>query len=258
MSLAQAIIYLKTDFVIPIIRIKGNSMISKKTVFVLLISLFICVSAVWAGDTAVFVDLGFSPDGRTYMFGQYGVQSPSLRPWAEIFVVDMTRNAFVPDGRVSYTQPSAIAAGQDGSGVLYTLLSNNISLTSRNNINFQNQGLPLYISRDENPPRAGETIDFRDFITGKHYTARLIPSINGSGADTRSSFYINLEVRSQDGRTASYTVGTPNFVRQKIASYNIKRVLINAGGDSLIFVIEMKRIADNGHDIRYMVEALRF
>jgi predicted secreted protein len=233
-------------------------MILKKTLFILLISLFIGVSALPAGDTAVFVDLGFSPDGRTYMFGQYGVQSPSLKPWADLFIVDMTRNTFVPDGRISYTQPSAIAQGQDGSGVLYTLLSNNTALTGRYNINFQNQGLPLYISRDENPPRAGETIDFRDFITGKRYTARLIPTINGSGADTRSSFYISLEVCSPDGRIANYTVGTPNFVRQKIISYNIKRVIINAGGDSLIFVIEMKRVADNGHDIRYMVEALRF
>jgi predicted secreted protein len=180
-----------------------------------------------------------------------------LKPWAELFIVDMARNVFVPDGRISYTQPSAIAQGQDGSGILYTLLSNNTGITGRYNINFQNQGLPLYISRDENPPRAGETIDFRDFITGKHYTARLVPTINGGGTDTRSSFYINLDVRSPDGRITSYTVGTPNFVRQRIVSYNIKRVIINASGDSLIFVIEMKRVAENGYDIRYMVEALR-
>jgi hypothetical protein len=171
----------------------------------------------------------------------------------------MTRNNFVPDGRVSYVQPAPITAGQDGSGALYTLLSNNTGLTGRYNINFQNQGLPLYISRDLDPPRSGETIEFRNFITGKHYTARLIPTINGTGANISSSFYINLDVRSPDGRTANYPrVGTPNFIRQKIASYNIKRVIINAEGDSLIFVIEMKRVADDGYDIRYMVEAIRF
>jgi len=39
--------------------------------------------------------------------------------------------------------------------------------------------------------------------------------------------------------------------------YNIKRVLIDANGGSLIFVIEMRRFAVNGFDIRYMVEAVR-
>ena len=232
-------------------------MLLKKTVFVILIFLVICVSALWAGDSAVFVDLGFSSDGRTYMFGQYGVLSPSLRPWAEIFVVDMASNNFAQNGRASLTDTGSIRAGQDGSGTFHRLLSNNSSLVSRYGINFQNQGLPLYISRNDNPPERGERIDFRDFISGKSYIAELVPTINGSGQNVSSSFYIRLEVRSQNGQSRNYTVGTPGIVRQKIASYNIKRVIIDANGGSVIFVIEMKRAAENGYDIRYMVEALR-
>jgi len=233
-------------------------MSSKKTVLSVCIIFFISVSALWAGDTAVFVDLGFSPDGRTYMFGQYGVLSPSLKPWADIYVVDMAANNFVPNGKLSNTQNTPIKAGQDGSGILYQLVANNSAITNRYKIDFQNQGLPLYISRNENPSAYGETIDFRDFLTGRNFTARLIPTINGSGMNTQSSFYINLEVRSANGSARSYTVGTPSVVRQRIFSYNIKRVLIDSTGNSLIFVIEMKRAAESGHDIRYMVEAIRF
>jgi len=229
----------------------------KKTVFAISIIMLTFVSALWAGDSAVFVDLGFSPDGRTYMFGQYGVVSPSLRPWAELFVVDVGNNNFVQNGRVTQTESTAIKAGQDGSGVFFRLLADNSGLTSRYGYNFQNQGLPLYISRDENPPKYGERIDFRDFVSGKSYKAELIPSINGSGNSTRSSFYINLEVRSSNGQTKTYTVGNPGIVRQKISSYNIKKVLIDANGGSIIFVIEMKRVAENGVDIRYMIEAQR-
>jgi len=232
-------------------------MLLKKTVFVILIFLIMCVSALWAGDSAVFVDLGFSSDGRTYMFGQYGVLSPSLRPWAEIYVVDVAGNNFVQNGRASLTDSVPIRAGQDGSGTFHRLLSNNSNIVSRYGINFQNQGLPLYISRDENPPDRGEKRDFRDFIAGKAYIAELIPSISGSGNSTRSSFYINLEVRSSSGQARNYTVGNPGIVRQKIASYNIKKVFIDANGGSVIFVIEMKRVAENGYDIRYMIEALR-
>ena len=237
--------------------VKGNSMLLKKTVLAVLIINLTFVSALWAGDSAVFVDLGFSPDGKTYMFGQYGVLSPSLKPWAELYVVDVANNEFVSNGRVSYTQDTPIKAGQDGSGAFYQLLAGNSSLTNRYGIVFQNQGQPLYISRSENPPERGENIDFRDFISGKSYRARLVPTINGSGQNTRSSFYIDLEASSPNGQTKNYTVGAPNFVRQRIASYNFKKVVINSAGNSIIFVIEMKRVAENGYDIRYMVEALQ-
>jgi len=232
-------------------------MLLKKTLLAALSLLLTCVSALWAGDTAVFVDLGFSPDGRTYMFGQYGVLSPSLRPWAELYVVDVSSNNFVQNGRTAFTENAPIKAGQDGSGVFHRLLSNNSSAAQRYGVNFQNQGLPLYISRNENPPERGERIDFRDFISGKAYKAELIPSINGSGQGVRSSFYINLEVRSQNGQVRNYTVGHSGIVRPQIASYNFKRVIIDAEGGSVIFVIEMKRAVENGYDIRYMVEALR-
>ena len=232
-------------------------MIVKKIILLITIIHLTCVSGLWAGDTASFVDLGFSPDNRTYMFGQYGVLSPSLRPWAELYIVDVCNNNFVQNGKVSFTQNSPIQAGQDGSGVLYNLLAGNSSLVNRYNINFKNQGLPLYISRNDNPSSNGETIDFRDFISGKSYKAELIPTISGSGQTTISSFYIKLDVRSQNGQARSYTVGTPQVRRQLISSYNIKRVLIDSNGESLIFVIEMKRVAENGFDIRYMIEAQR-
>ena len=222
-----------------------------------MIILLTCVSALWAGDSAVFVDLGFSSDGRTYMFGQYGVLSPSLKPWAELYVVDVASNSFVPNGRVNTTQDTPIKAGQDGSGVFHRLVSGNSGLSVRNGIQFNNQGLPLYISRDELPPSRGEKIDFRDFISGKSFRAQLIPTISGSGKNVRSQFYINLEVSSPNGQPRTYTVGTPHHVRQGISQYNIKRVLIDAGGGSVIFVIEMKRATENGFDVRYMVEAVR-
>jgi predicted secreted protein len=232
-------------------------MLLKKVIIGALITLLTCVSALWAGDSAVFVDLGFSSDGRTYMFGQYGVLSPSLKPWAELYVVDVTGNSFVSNGRVSTTGNAPIQAGQDGSGVFHSLVSSNSGLSSRNGIQFNNQGLPLYISRDEFPSARGDRIDFRDFISGKSYKAQLIPVILGSGKNVRSQFHIKLEASSPNGQLRTYTIGAPDHVRQGISQYNIKRVLIDANGGSIIFIIEMKRYAENGFDIRYMVEAVR-
>jgi predicted secreted protein len=231
-------------------------MFLKRTLLILGALLF-CVSSLWAGDAASFVDLGFSSDGRTYMFGQYGVLSPSLKPWAELFVIDVPSNNFVPSGKISYTQESPIKAGQDGAGVLYRLISGNAALVSRNGIDFQNQGQPLYVSLATNPPERGETIEFRDFIAKKKYAANLVSSSEGGGQNVRSSFYINLESRSETGQYENYTIGSSHIMRPKVISYNIKKVLVDARGGSLVFVIQMKCADPGGHSIRYMAETLR-
>jgi len=237
--------------------IKGSSMLLRKLILIVSLILFICASALWAGDVASFIDMGFSADGKIYMFGQYGVLSPALKPWAELYVVDVSSNNFVPNGRMSYTQDSPIKAGQDGSGTFFRLVANNSAFTSKYNINFQNQGLPLYISRDEHPSPNGEIIEFRDFLTGKAYKAELIPRREGSGQNVRSWFHINLESKAQNGQIKNYTIGNPQIKRQKIETYNINRVLIDPRGESIIFIIEMKRVSDSGYDIRYMVEVQR-
>jgi predicted secreted protein len=235
---------------------KGSTMFLRK--ILLIISLIFFISAALpAGDVASFIDMGFSPDGRIYMFGQYGVLSPGLKPWAEIYIVDVLTNNFVPNGKIVYTHDSPILAGQDGSGVFYKLVANNSALTGRYNINFQNQGLPLYISRDENPPSNGERIEFRDFLSGSAYKAELVPYKEGNGQNIRSSFYINLECKAQNGHIKNYTIGNPQIKRQKIETYNINRVLIDSRGESIIFIIEMKRVSGSGYDIRYMAEVQR-
>jgi predicted secreted protein len=231
-------------------------MLLKKIILLISGTLIICVSGLWAGDSASFVDLGFSLDGRIYMFGQYGVQESTLKPWAELSVVDVASNDFVSGGRISYTHDSPIQAGQDGSGVLYRLIAGNSGLVDRYGINFPNQGQPLYISLDTNPSDSGETIEFRDFISGKSYRANLVSSTEGRGQNLQSSFHINLVSRS-DGQVKNYTIGNPRIKRSLISSYNIKKVIIDPRGDSVIFVIEMKRQSEGGHDVRYMVEALR-
>ena len=232
-------------------------MLLKKIFLLISGTLIISVSGLWAGDTASFVDMGFSMDGKTYMFGQYGVQLPSLKPWADLCIVDVASNNFVSGGRISYTHDSPIQAGHDGSGVLYRLLADNSGLAKLNGVSFPNQGQPLYISLNPNPPAAGETIEFRDFISGNSYKANLVPSFEGAGRNLRSSFYINLESRSSGGQLEKYTIGTPQAKRYLISAYNFKRVFIDPQGNSIIFVIEMKRIGEGGHDIRYMVETLR-
>ena len=229
-----------------------------KRIFPILGLMVLCGPALRAGDAATFVNLGFSPDGAYYMFAQYGVRSGTLRPWADLFIVDMARNEFVPGGRQSYVHDRPIVAGQDGSGAMFRLLAQNAGTAGRYDILFPNQGQPLYIAMTGDPAHRGEDISFRDFTSGILYRASLTETITGEGENIRSSFLINLTATENNGSELRYIIGTPQISRPLILSYRIRKVLIAPSGNSLIFVIEMKQRAGNTHNIRYMVEALRF
>jgi predicted secreted protein len=219
----------------------------------------LCAAFVFAGDTASFADLGFSPDGKTYMFGQYGVESVTLRPWADVFLVDVPSNNFVAGGKSSFEGSEAVVAGQDGSGALYALVAKNAALAGKRGINYTRQGQPLYVAF-ENGVHApgGETVEFRDFEKAQTFRAVLSAQSEGAGAAQKSSFSINLEKRGADGSTKTYAVGNPAIKRSGVVSYKIRKVVVAPGDGSLVFVIEMKKArAGGGYDIRYMVEALK-
>jgi predicted secreted protein len=229
----------------------------EKKFFFIMALIVLYAACLWAGDTATFVDLGFSPDGKTYVFGQYGIQSKTLRPWADLYLVDVPGNDFVTGGRISYVHDASATAGQDGSGALYQLISRNAALTDRYGISFLLQGRVLYIAVDgKEPADNGESIEFRDFEQGAFYKAALVPATEGSGASQTSSFHINLERTARDGSKKSYTVGNPQVKRPLVTSYHIRKVMIPPNDGSVIFVVETRKLGDSGRDIRYMVETL--
>jgi len=230
-------------------------MFQRKVIFALVMVLFLGLSGLWAGDTASFVDLGFSPDGKIYMFGQYGVQSGTLKPWADLFIVDVPQNNFVSGGRFSYIHDKPVVSGQDGSGAMHRLIAQNATMAQRYRVDYCFQGQPLFVSMDSAAPSS--SIEFRDFEKNAMYRASLISYTENSGANLRSSFYINLERTARDGSKKTYTVGTPQLKRPLIASYRIRKVMIAPYDGSMIFLIEMTRQDGTNVDIRYMIEALR-
>ena len=228
----------------------------RKIFCIILMVLIVAGSGLWAGDTASFVDLGFSPDGRNYMFGQYGIQSGTLKPWADLFIVDVARNNFVSGGRISYIHDSPIVSGQNGSGALYQLIAQNASLTERYRINHCYQGQLLYVAVGNTPP--SDVIEFRDYESDDNYRASLVSYVEGFGPALKSSFYISLERISRNGSKKVYNIGTPNLKRAFISSYQIKKVMIAPDDGSMVFLIEMRREIEGDVDIRYMVETFQF
>jgi len=216
---------------------------------------FLLVSSLlFGGDIATFANLGFSANSRYFMFAQYGVGEEDSYPYADLFVVDVPANDFVPDGvrQEVYAAPSE--PGFIGAAALYTLLAENADLKKEHGIDHLATGRILYLLVDGDEPK--EELDFRDFLSGIRYNVSLEQKVYGEGEGVRSSFHIDLTVIAQNGTSRYYRVGLPNFQRTGVKGYRIKQVILSPGGSALVFVIEKEEVDRRGSNIRYMVETV--
>ncbi len=207
-----------------------------------------------AGDIAVFQNLGFSPDSRYFMFGQYGISEKTSFPYAELYTVEVAANKFVPAGAQKAAFDRAVQPGNDGRGALYILLERSVARTRHYRIDHLATGRLVYILLDGEQPK--EELEFRDFQAGKRYRVRLNQSAAGSGSSVKAAFHIVVTVQSGSGPSRSFTLGLPEYYRQGVRSYRIKQIVLAPDSRSLVFVVAKEEVNGSGADIRYMVETL--
>jgi predicted secreted protein len=211
-------------------------------------------AAAFAGDIASFQNLGFSEDGRYFVFGLYGATEGSLKLYAELYAVDVRANRFVQDGTRTAVYDEELEPGNNGIGALFTLFRASEDLIRRYNINHMRTGRLLYILVNGDEPKSH--LEFRDFATGRRYEIDLIQSRTGTDKSVSSSFHINLTVKEQSGSEKYYTIGLPNYRRTGVRQYKIRRILLSPEGDALVFVVEKEEAFETGANVRYMVETV--
>ncbi len=226
----------------------------KKLLFALLV-LILTGTTLFAGDIARFVNLGFSEDSKYFMFGQYGIAEENSKPYADIFIVNIPKNNFVKSGIKHFNSQRSANPGDTGEGALFNLIEEMVKQKNHFKIDHLNTGRILFLLLNGEKPK--EKIEFRDFLSGKSYTIRMIQSTFGKGKNISSSFYIDVDIVSRKTRTREhYEVGLPNYRRKGVKRYKIRKIIITPDQKSLIFVVEKEEIAKSGFNIRYMVEAL--
>lgn len=215
----------------------------------------------FAGDSAVLVDNGFSADGKYYIFGQYGKVDKSFQGWAEIYTVDVAANDYV-DNEVYRVKPSAVTFDKTGKEVYESLAGKSYFTTKKYNCEPNKPNQILYI-REEEKKAGTDEIVFQDFISSvsndqAFYHVKLIPTVNGSGTNVKSSFYINLEKQDSKGNVlARQTIGSPSITRKGVKAYKIERIVVDKSGKNLVFIVEKTMEDKTGINIRFMVEAAR-
>ncbi len=208
-----------------------------------------------AGDVAQFVNLGFSKDARYFMFGQYGISERDSTPWADAFIVDVRANSFAPKGtkRIAGTQP--VDPGSSGLGALLNALADGLPQSKRFKIDHLATGRLLYILLDG--AQAADSLEFRDFQSGRSYTVVLTQSSTEKDLDVSSTFSIAVTVTEKDGTVRSFAVGDPVFKRNGVRSYHIKQIILAPDGASLVFIVQKEERDTRGNNVRYMVETAR-
>ncbi len=204
-----------------------------------------------AGDVATFLNLGFSEDSKTFMFGQYGIDKETSFPYAESYIVDVEKNEFVARGTTRFMADTVAQPGQDGIGALFNLTGAQHEISDSYGIDHLLMGRLVYLYINGSEPK--HEIQFRDFNTGKRYTISLIQSVR-DGEIPEAAFHINLNSEDKDGERHVRTMGLPNYYRKNINNYNIRQILLSPDEKSVIIVIEKMLDTEEGRYLRYMVE----
>lgn len=216
--------------------------------------------SMFAGDVATFVDGGFSEDGKTYVFGQYGKTDKTFQGWAEIIEVDIAKNDYVNNG-VFRIKPTAVTAGKNGPEVYESLEAK--SWYSLKALNLKKTGPDQLLYICDAPEKTGtQEIKFKDFAGSNidapdTYNIKVVKDVNGKGESAKSSFYIDLKKVDANGNVLlSKTVGNPSIKRTGVSDYKVEQIFTDKTGKKLIFVVEKTMHDKTGVLIRYMVEAV--
>ena len=222
--------------------------------------IFFAAGISFAGDAAAFKDIGFSSDGKIYIFGQYGKTDVNYQPYAEIYTIDVEKNEYVPGG--VYKTLESSDSMRSGSQVYEDLLAKHFFDLKKYNCKSASVDDVLYVLESEKK-KGVDVIEFKNYGDDGEsnrltYNVRLVPTFYGRGKDLRSSFYIDVNVSDNEGnKVQSYMVGSPDIKRKGVTDYKIVRIFRDSAKSGLIFVVE-KTVEDSaGASIRYMVETVK-
>ncbi|HAE22119.1 MAG TPA: hypothetical protein DCG47_07330 [Spirochaetaceae bacterium] len=212
-------------------------------------------AAVFAGDVATLVNLGFSPDSGHFMFGFYGLDISAGKPYAEIYVVDTKKNDFVRDGVYKGLYSVSLEPGWDPSGAFYKLLSTTLGTAAKYKIDHLQQGRLIYLSI--NGDDTGDALSFKDFKTQAQWDIRLNQKAEEKNGSPVSSFGIELSIVDTAGKKSALSIGNPQIRRTGVLTYAIRQILVAPDGKTVVILVERSEKQGASKGIRYMVETFR-
>ena len=216
----------------------------KKLIVILALAWAVPLAAV-AGDVANLVNLGFSPDSSHFMFGFYGFDVQSGKPYAELFIVDTKKNNFVQAGTFKGLYAIQPQPGWNPAGAFYRLFSDASTVARKYGIDHLDQGRLVYLLLDG---LSG---------TGAQWEVKLDETVEETNGSISSSFGLALDITDTAGKKTSVKAGNPQIKRKGIENYTMREILVAGDGKTVVILIERVERTNAGPSIRYMVETFR-
>lgn len=231
----------------------------KKTLFIyILLSMSLWVNAQEpnspeaTGEFSNFEIIGFNDSSTYFSFAEYGTTNNN-NPFANLFIIDIASNAFVPNGKFSRTYNESFSIEEKGAGALYSQLLQAGPQLRKYNINTLNTGRLIYVLLDgEN---TYQPLQFEDYASNIKYEIMLHQ--NGSGNTIQGATQLEITINNQ-GNIIYKKVGSPTFSRN-VDHYKIRSIYTSLDNSALVFVIE--KIAYNKYgeaNISFMVETTKW
>lgn len=216
--------------------------------------ILLLAGAAFAGDVATLVNLGFSPDSAWFMFGFYGLDTASNKPYAELYLVDTAKNDFVRDGVFKGVYGAELKPGWDPAGGFYKLFSDAVPMARKLKIDHLAQGRLVYLLMDGSS--GPDVLSFKDYDTGTQWDVALKESVEEKADVIVSSFGLEMTLTKGDKKT-TVKAGNPKIKRQGIADYTIREIIVAPDGKKAVAIIEKLHKGADGSSVRYMVETFR-
>ncbi len=189
------------------------------------------------------------------MFGQYGIAEKGSTPWAESYIVDVSTNTYAPKGTKQFSGSQQVDPGATGIGALLNVVADLQAQKKQYRIDHLLTGRLVYVLVDGG--QAVDTLEFRDFQSGRSYKVALTQSASTKGNTVSSSFSIAITITEKDGKSKFLIAGSPGFKRAGVKAYHIKQIVLAPDGSSLVLVVQREQQDSHGNNIRYMVEVAR-
>lgn len=226
-----------------------NEDTTMKKIIALVLGISFCVVPLFAGDIPVFVNLGFSANSEYFMFGYYGIDVVTGKPYSEIFVVNTPKNDFTGDGIFRAQYSVTLEAGWNALAGFLDLYNKTSSVIKKYGIDHFNQGRLAFLAIDNE----SDSITYKD-ADGSEWQIVLNKKVTEASGAVSSSFSIEFTV-TRAGTSKTFTAGNPGIVRKNVKNYIIRQIIIAPDGKTIVFIIEKEETGAKG--TRYMVETYR-
>jgi predicted secreted protein len=211
--------------------------------------IMILAAALFAGDSAQFCSIGWSPDYNFYSFAQYGEQDGSGFPYADLFVVDVAQNTFVENGVERLLWKDDIDTAAEGLHVLLSLYVKADSVLNARGISVSRQVRPIFLNT------GNECVTAQWRMGEKSFSIDMKQEAKGDPGSFESEAAFHLELLMDNAETM--TIGNKDRFRKNVLRYDIDRVFQPPENNSMVILIRMTKLGFEGPDTRYMVETIK-